>query len=608
MGFIVGILGMLVAIGLLIGIHEFGHFLAARLVGVRVERLSWGFGPPLLRWKPGPTEYVISAVPIGGYVKMAGDEPQAGYTPTPEEFYGQPPGRRAIIIVAGVVMNAVLALVCFTVAFQLGVGFPKAEVGYVTPGGPAEEAGLQVGDEIVAVGNWGDVDYPDVLQLIALSDPAKGVRLTVLRDGVERTVQLYPRYSPALGRPAPSFDPPMSLTIGKLMVGFPAEAAGLQPGDRILAADGVPMSSFRHLQETTQASGGRPMAVTVERDGEELTFTLTPQPTYTYRLGARPADGPARVNEVLDLSPAEGAGVAPGDLVVAVGGRGVDGWSELIAALSQAQAGPLEVTVERGDRQEALTVVVPESEQDWLHRIGVLGQRPLVGEADPGGAAERAGLRPGMLITKIGVSEDKLQTLHYWEELELVAGSLHGRPLLLQCVSEEGTSLLTLTPQRGEAAGRYLIGIEPKHKQRLRKVGFFGACRLGWNKSLLTGLSVYLTLRRLILTHTLSGRELLGPISIGYITYKVAAEAGLSKLLYILGIIGINLSLVNLLPIPILDGGHLMVIAIEKVKGSRVSPRALALAQYVGLALIIGLFLFLTYNDITRHLTRFLGG
>jgi regulator of sigma E protease len=141
----------------------------------------------------------------------------------------------------------------------------------------------------------------------------------------------------------------------------------------------------------------------------------------------------------------------------------------------------------------------------------------------------------------------------------------------------------------------------------VRKAGFFGACRLGWSKSLLTAVTVYQSLRRILFTHTVSSSQLGGPLFIGYVTYKTAT-AGLSRLLYFLGIIGINLSLVNLLPIPILDGGHLLVIAVEKIKGSPVSPRALALAQYVGLALLVSLFLFLTYNDITVHLKLLLGG
>jgi len=300
--FVVGILGALLAVGLLIVVHEIGHFLAAKRLGVRVERFSVGFGPVLVRWRRGETEYVLSAVPVGGYVKMAGDEPGEGGAP--DEFFSQTPGRRALIIVAGVVMNALLALVCFIIAFQIGVKFPKAEVGRVTVGGPADEAGLEPGDEIVGVGGWRDVDFHDVYQLIALSDPKRGIGLVIRRDGRERTVRLFARYSPAVGNPVAGFDPAMSLTIKALVAGFPAEGAGLQSGDRVVAIDGVPMQSWSHLYRTVQESGGRELAVTVERRGNKLTLRLTPQPTFVYRFGASPQDGESVIDEVLPLSPA----------------------------------------------------------------------------------------------------------------------------------------------------------------------------------------------------------------------------------------------------------------------------------------------------------------
>ena len=605
------VLGVVVAafvVGMLIVVHELGHFLVAKRVGVRVERFSVGFGPALVRWQRGGTEYVLRAVLLGGYVKMAGDEPTEGVTGAPDEFFSQPPGRRALIIVAGVAMNALLAFVCFIAAFQIGVKFPKAEVGAVVPGGPAEEAGLEPGDEILAVGGWHDVDMQDVLQLVALADPKVGLPFVVRRDGAERTVRLFPRYSPGVGTPTAGFDPAMSLTIKALVAGFPGESAGLRAGDRLVSADGEPLRSWNHLFDTVQRSGGRELRLAVERQGAMLTFPVTPQATYTYRLGASPADSEATLGAVMVLSPAERAGLAEGDRVLEVGGRPAGKWSELAQALAGAEAGPIAVVVERKGARQTLTVSVPAERARWYNRIGVLGRPPVVGEVEPGGPAEKAGLVPGMRVVRSGSSAESLRPVTFWEELEAEATALNGEPLLLACATPGGEVLLTLTPCEGEPTGRYLIGIQPEEKFLVRKAGFFGACRLGWSKSLLTAVSVYQSFRRILFTHTVSSSQLAGPLTIGYITYKTAAHAQLSRLLYFLGIIGINLSLVNLLPIPILDGGHLLIIAVEKVKGSPVSPRALALAQYVGLAFLVSLFLFLTYNDITLHLKLLLGG
>jgi regulator of sigma E protease len=606
----VSVLGVVVAVfavGMLIVVHELGHFLAAKRLGVRVERFSVGFGPVLARWRRGGTEYVLSAIVLGGYVKMAGDEPGEGMSGAPDEFFSQSPGRRALIIVAGVAMNALLGFLCFIVAFQIGVKFPRAEVGAVVPGGPAEEAGLQPGDEIVTVGGWHDVDMQDVLQLIALCDPKLGLPLVISRDGAEQRVQLFPRYSPGLGTPTAGFDPAMSLTIRAVVSGFPAEASGLRPGDRVVSADGETLRSWNDLFDTVQRSGGRELRLAVDRKGAMLTFPVTPRATYGYRLGASPADSPATIGAVLVLSPAERGGLAAGDRVLEVGGQPVEGWSELARALAGAEAGPVSVVVHRKGNWQTLTVVVPADRTRWYNRIGILGQPPVVGEVEAGGPAAQAGLLPGMKVTHSGTSPQSLQPVTFWEELEVEATALNGQPLALSCAAEGKDVLLTLTPEQGEPTGRCLIGIQPEEKFLVRKAGFLGACRLGWSKSLLTAVSVYQSFRRILFTHTVSSSQLAGPLTIGYITYKTAS-AGLSRLLYLLGIIGINLSLVNLLPIPILDGGHLMVIAVEKIKGSPVSPRALALAQYVGLALLVSLFLFLTYNDITVHLKLLLGG
>jgi len=605
---VVGVVGALLAVGLLIVVHELGHFLACRWVGVRVERFSIGFGPALVSWKPGETEYVLGVVPLGGYVKMAGEEPSEGVTPAPDEFFSQPASGRALIIVAGVVMNAILAIVCFIIAFKMGVTFPKPEIGHVTPGGPADEAGLRSGDEIVAVGGWRDVDYPDVLQLIALSDPAKGIDVSVRRDGSERTVRLYPAPSRALGMPVAGFNPAMSLRVGALMEGFPAQAAGIKPNDLIVAIDGAPVPSWPHMQQTVQESRGKELTVTVERENSRLDFTVTPEPTYTYELGAQPSVQAPEVAQVAEMSPAERAGLQEGDRILAVEGREAGSWSALDTLLAEAGPGSVGLTVRRGEDSKVLAVVVPEGRPLWDHLIGVLGQKPIVGSVEPGGPAEAAGLTPGTEVTDLGSSPESLRPLRFWEQLEGSVSAAQGGPIVLRCRRGEESILTTVTPRRGEPTGRSLIGIEAQPKRWERKAGLFGAIRLGTRKSMLTALQVYLFVRRVLFTRTISSEQIAGPITIGYITYKAAATSSWSRLLYLLGIVGVNLALINLFPLPILDGGHLAVIALEKVKGSPVSPRALAVAQYVGLALIISLFLLVTYNDITRNLKMLLGG
>jgi regulator of sigma E protease len=291
------ILSFVIALGILIFIHELGHFAVAKGVGVGVERFSLGFGPRLWSMRRGETEYCVSIVPLGGYVKMVGEEaagedaihPQAD---TPAEvrvdprksFVLKPLWARALIVFAGPGMNLVLAAVIFSAIFAV-VGIPvfPTTVGRVLPDSPAAQAGLQPGDTIVAVDgralrHWGQLD-----ELVARSE-GRPLRITVMHEGAQREVAVTPRRMPTrtpFGEPTESWSvgtgPYLPPVVGEVKPGMPAAEAGLRPRDRIVALDGEPIRTWDEMAEIISKRPGEPVKLIVERSGQRLDIVLTPR-------------------------------------------------------------------------------------------------------------------------------------------------------------------------------------------------------------------------------------------------------------------------------------------------------------------------------------------
>ena len=293
------ILWLLVLIGVMINIHEFGHFWVARRFDVKVEIFSFGFGPRLFGFRRGETDYRVAAIPFGGYVKMAGDQSSdADAAADPRSVLSKPRWQRLLIALAGPMMNVVLAVAVLTGMYM--VSYPKlspadkeAVIGDVMPDSPAAKAGIQPGDRIVQIGGKSDPTWEDV-SLKEFASAYQTVNVTVERGGSRVEVVVTPTLGERSGMGSAGWDKRGEVELYSVEQGMPAEKSGLKAGDVILAVNGQPVDSSGKLQQFTRNSGGQPIEVRYERKGK--TNSVTVQPVFEKK------DGPARW--MIGVSPA----------------------------------------------------------------------------------------------------------------------------------------------------------------------------------------------------------------------------------------------------------------------------------------------------------------
>jgi len=434
----------LVAIGLLIVVHELGHFWMARWCGVKVLRFSVGFGRPLGRWVRGPdkTEWVVAAVPFGGYVKML-DERESESGPIdpaelPRAFNRQSVARRAAIVVAGPAANLLFAVLIYSVLNMTGITDLKAVVGQPEAGTPAAAAGLADGDLVLSVDgrtiqSWGDLRW---LLLQEAADRGSPQLLVRRQSGAQRTVTLdlsrvdtdrfdnewFKRIGVRLADPEP--------IVRELVAGNPAQQAGLQAGDRIVAIDANEVKSAGDVTRLVQAAPLRALAFRIERTGHEVQLQITP-------------------------------------IEVEVSGK----------------------------------------------RVGRIGAS--------------LGLIETVIVRYGPISALEHAVAKTWE-----------------------TSSFSL-----RMLGRMVLG-------------------------------------------RASLKNLSGPVMIAEVAGQ-SARVGLLPYLNFLALVSISLGVLNLLPVPVLDGGHLLYYAIEVVTGSPPSPKSLEMGQRVGIGLLVILTALALYNDLT---------
>jgi regulator of sigma E protease len=584
----------IVAFGFLVFVHELGHFLAAKWIKVKVETFSLGFGPALKKFKWGETEYRLSAVPLGGYVKMAGEEPNPEKTPEPGDFYSKSPGQRALVFVAGVTMNLIFGILIFIAAYRIGVPVVPAVVGELQPGSPAWKADLQRGDRITAIkGVSPPIDFEDVMTTMMLSS-GKPIQLTIQRGKEEFKVDLRPEYDPDLGMQMVGITAPVEMVVTDLPKDESADfrralRAGLKPGDRVFAVEvwgkkrPVPVETINDYLEAIAWSGGRPLTIFAMRNGKVEKIRVAPDMDEKAQRWIGVSPGSRAIEAVRDW--AKEAGLAPGDEVVDVAGTPTRSATDVTDALKQVAGETAPIKVLRDGREIDVTADV--AARDPGSDL-VFSPSTVVDRCFPDCPAAKAGIQPGDQIVSIDGSP-----VTDWSDVHKGIGEAKDRPLKIAWRHDGELMTATLMPQEP-----WTLPVAFTTPRETIRAGLFQSVRLGGRKAFQWVARVYASIRQLVLGKV-SVKLLSGPVSIARLTY-IAAKHGAGTLFYIVAVLSINLAVMNLLPIPVLDGGHLLFAGIEKVRGKPVHEKVRAAATYVGLSLLLALVAVAFWNDITN--------
>ncbi len=642
-------------LGFVIFVHELGHFLVAKACGVKCEKFYLGFdvgGLKLCKFTWGETEYGIGALPLGGYVKMLGqdDNPSAAAAenqrarasgdlpaePTsdphapwdPRSYPAQTVPERMAIISAGVVMNVIFAVLMAALAYGLGVEEVPAGTSAVRPGGAAWRAGLRTGDDIVAIGGRPVTTFEELQKGISLGDLAGGIAVTVRRPddvgGGERTVTLEPDTD--IGVPTVGISGPVSLRVATAPERRPVGSAAvadppLEPGDVIEAVDGEAVASFAHLAELLAARADRPVRLAVRRaetkaEARRLEVTLPPQP----RLGLGIVTTMEGVKAVQAGSPAEAAGFQVGDRLVRVDGAAVGDPLLLDDRLRDRVGQPVAVVVERAGTETTLEVV-PRA-VTWIDdsplrgtplavsSLGIaLPLGAVITDVTPGSPAAAAGIAAGERITRLRfvvpgetpADDDWLDisdTDANWAvAMTILQMQPEGTKVALAIDGPTGAREVDVSPEPLAGGWRVLRGVPLDQVTRATRAGSVGAAlRRGFSRALEDLSMVYRFLQKLW-GGQISARLLGGPGSIAQQAGKYA-EAGFAPLLLFLTMLSANLAVVNFLPIPVLDGGHMVFLAWELVTGKPPSERVVIALSYVGLLLILSLMVWVFGLDL----------
>lgn len=559
-----GILIFLLVLSFLVFFHEMGHFLAAKACNIYVDRFSIGMPPRIAGFKWGETDYCVGALPIGGYVKMAGqedaplseDEREKEYGGVPPErwFNNKPVWQRFIVLLAGPVANLILAVVLYGVLAAVGEQVPKSSleprVGKVDESYPAATAelyevasaseapdlsgapdaiGWQPGDLILRMNGApiGNI-LPDLAINTTLGGENKAHEFLLERPNPDGEATLYRcSVTPARkeGDDYPRFgvQPFSAVHIAEVRADTPAEEARLQEGDVIRRANGKMVDASTFAELTQDLPEGETVDLEVERDGERLHLTLTPKTVgklKSARLGApRGSAGPDEVPAV-------------------------------VAAINDEFAA--ETGLQRKDR-----IVAVDGE-------------PLTARA----LQDRLLESPGETLTV---------------EVE--------RPSIFFGILQRGQTLTLDLPVDAARA----IGISMAPETVLHRAAPSEIVPEAFRRSYHALSTTVLTLKALAL-RDVSPKDLGGPVMIYQVTSD-AASMGLGRLIFITAFISINLFVFNLLPLPVLDGGQILINGIEWIRRKPVSMVTLERYQTVGLVLIIGLMLYVTWNDVGRLIT-----
>lgn len=525
--FLFNIIPFLFLLGILVIVHEFGHFIVAKLFGIRVEKFSFGFPPKLFGKKIGETEYIVSLVPLGGYVKLAGENDwgKPDRKGEPWEFHSKHPLVKTAVVFAGPFSNFILAILFFFIVNFIGTEVPydpfhPGKIGRVSVNSAAAEIGLKENDEIVEVDGKKIRSWNDLLELSMLPSKEGKYLLTILSDGKIYKKYIYPKQFG--DRKIMGISQYFSNEIGKVAKDTIESRCGLNKGDKIVEIDGYSITQWYDIEEYLLLNSDKEVNFKVMDDKGKYKF-IKFKPSYkTIKAG------------FIDITPQS---------------------------------------------------TVTESNKFIYTNV--------IKEVMPGSIADKAGLLKGDKIIKV----DELEVTNYVEIYTYLINKKN-QTVKFKIIRDNKIIEKNILIDEKEVKIGYLNLIPKYYKE---KYDFTNSAKLALTNSFKYVVQTFDVLYRLV-TQKLSAFKVMGgPISIFKFS-GMAAQSGLTKFFLLIAIISINLAVINLFPVPVLDGGVILLFIYELLTKKQVSEKILERGQQIGWALIIGLSIFVIYIDISREI------
>lgn len=570
---------ILLGIGFLIFVHELGHFLVAKYEKVNVEAFALGFGFPLFKKEWNGTEYRINLIPLGGYVKMAGELPGEEVTGSPDEFLSKTPGQRSRILIAGVFMNFVFGILGAIIAFQLGVRFISPTVGSVVPGSGAWHAGIQKGDKIIEMDGEKISRFRQIRLGVAFGNEKKGIKVKVERDGKVIEKIVVPSFNSERGMLLIGVSP----FYNKLKVkeNTSLYKAGLRTGDEVIKIDNKSIASAYDL--IAFSSNKKTADVIVKRNGKNLSQKIELVEEERHLLGLQ-----ARFFQIQSIrknSKVAELGFKEKDIILSLNNKKLTSIKELKTLLEQLKSKKNEIIVERAGKEVSIQVQYPYTFLDDIAFNADLYVGNLF-------ASAKKYLKTGDKLLKIGK-----QKLTSWTQIQSIVRESKGKKLTIVCLRDGKEVEVAFAPQKIKKFTLGNFGILPK-MSKAQKLGIGDSFKYGVRDAKQMIMEIFLTLKGLF-SRKISTKNLGGPVMIFTASYD-RLQMGAAYFIYFLALISINLAVINLLPIPVLDGGHIALLLVEKIRGKAVSEKVMTWVNYAGLFFLLALIIYVTGNDILR--------
>lgn len=688
------VVALILGFGFLIFVHELGHFAVAKWCGIRATQFAIGFGHALLSYRKGmglrvggtekeyftralealendgksledlsehkrnqmimekadelglsETEYRLNWIPLGGYVKMLGQEDldPAAQSDDPRAYNKKSIGARMAVISAGVIMNLIFALIFFIICFQIGVKFPAPVVGGIDPDQPAGTTyarghdgdaayrGMLPGDVITHIDGKPITDMAEVKIAMALGKDGRAVALRVQREGEAKpivfdiTAEASDRNEGLLSA---GIYPADTLTLAEsakedgkaaILPQSPLARLPLKPGMQLSAVNGQAVENLGQYRRVIEQVDGPRLSLVFNdpANGEIVESTADASPSLTIQnsqsnlLGLLPI---STVSPSSKKSRAFKAGVRDYDVVAKLGDAAWPSPSRLQDVVKSHNDGSLPITVLRGEEIIELEPITPKKGLIGVALGGYL-QTNRVGGVLPDSAFAKVAadrpLPPGSTLTSVNSQPIENWTDFQYAVMQTVAATEAGQPAELVMNFEVNLGetsqedyRVALTADEVNTLRQELTWLRPAgigFEQMMTEVKADGpveATMIGAVKTKEFIQQTYITLLRLF-QGSIKVNNLRGPVGIVDQGAKVASQ-GLPYFLFFLGLISVNLAVLNFLPLPIVDGGHMVFLIIEKLKGSPASPKVQIAVSLVGLVGLACIFLYVTFNDISR--------